>query len=1105
MFFKQKIKGKHALALLLSVVMVFSLFVGNTVSVFAASSIAVPSWAEGRLYFHTIGNDTTDSQAWAVMETTAAGTGSTPSSGSYSSGTGFRVFLPETAKNSDGTYLVYNNYGTDITIGGKTIGSGKTGYVSANSNSVRIGYNGTYSLKIYTSNAEENIYFTHKGGDTKDKYNGGIYSAQNFVSALGMDWSKGSKSDVVVTNGNVTLVQANGTIDTTQTFKQIKGRGNTTWKNTNKKSWNFTLNDEKVSVGGMKKGKKYSLLANFQDPSLSRNRLLYDLADSVGVPYVADSRYADVYVDGLYVGSYLLTQKNDSLADLQDPVYENGSVKSADFLIELACSSQGDDFEITPGNGSGILSVSFPEVDTLNGGQKDALRRYIKEKYDALYNALCDSSKSYEELSKLADVESLAKVYLINELSKNFDAGVSSFYLTFENGKFVASPVWDYDNSLGNCNTTPSVASDYKSTSGNWCSVWKGNNQRYSGNLVRRFALNPVVQEVARACWFGTSKDDTTSFVYNINNFANSTSTSAKLGKNTGLLTKNYYLKVLKNAANNNFKKWYIVPSNWCGGHTGLKMYKVDYDNLYSKLDTNDYSVSSAVSLSSSSRSYSEYSITASGNNGGQYEYAADYMISRAAWMSVNMLKVAKSYNLAGQKIGWSTGSTGYKLTAKGSGIYGITDIDANLLSGYFKLNDGTSYIGPSGTSDVSITTETTYDSKKAYSVTGSIAGAEKAYVFTNPDKWSKVSVFYRPSDGKIWITAGQGTSTPTPTITPTVKPTVKPTVVPGKNQVVVYYKRSATTSWTNAYIHYKVNNGTWTTSPGVKMTKISGGYWSYTINLGNETGATVCFNNGSGSWDSNNGANYTVGKGAYLVTSGSGATQMEATAAPTSTPTVKPTTTPIVKPTVTPTVVPGKNQVTVYYKRSENTSWTDAYMHYKVNNGAWTVAPGVKMTKISGGYWSYTINLGNETRATLCFNNGSGSWDSNNSANYTVGKGTWLVTSGSGATQMEATTAPTSTPTVTPANKNTVVVYYNRGTGTSWTDAYVHYKVNNGTWTTAPGVKMTKISAGYWKCTIDLGKETGATLCFNNGNGTWDSNGGNNYTCTKGTYSVTK
>ena len=102
-------------------------------------------------------------------------------------------------------------------------------------------------------------------------------------------------------------------------------------------------------------------------------------------------------------------------------------------------------------------------------------------------------------------------------------------------------------------------------------------------------------------------------------------------------------------------------------------------------------------------------------------------------------------------------------------------------------------------------------------------------------------------------------------------------------------------------------------------------------------------------------------------------------------------------------------------------------------------------------------------------------------------------------------TVKPTVTPTVTPSDKNTVVVYYKRAANTSWKNAYVHYKVNNGRWTTAPGVKMTKISAGYWKYTIDLGKETGATLCFNNGSGTWDNNGGNNYTCTKGTYNVTK
>ena len=49
-------------------------------------------------------------------------------------------------------------------------------------------------------------------------------------------------------------------------------------------------------------------------------------------------------------------------------------------------------------------------------------------------------------------------------------------------------------------------------------------------------------------------------------------------------------------------------------------------------------------------------------------------------------------------------------------------------------------------------------------------------------------------------------------------------------------------------------------------------------------------------------------------------------------------------------------------------------------------------MEKVSAGYWKVTINLGNETGATMCFNNGKGTWDSNSSKNYTVKAGTYLV-----------------------------------------------------------------------------------------------------------------
>ncbi len=1401
MNFKQKNRVRHVFALLLSVVMVVSLFAGNTVSVFAASSIAVPSWAENRLYFHTIANDTTDSHAWAVMESASTSTGSTPEIGSYSSSSTFRVFLPATAKNSDGTYLVYNNYGSDITIGGKTIGSGKTGYVSASANTVRIGSNSTCTLKIYTSNAEENVYFTHSGSNTKNKWSGTVDSSSDYVSALGLDWSKNSKSDAVVTNGNVTLVQADGTIDTTQTLKQIKGRGNTTWSNTNKKSWNFTLNDEKVSVGGMKKGKKYSLLANFQDPSLSRNRLLYDLADSVGIPYASDSRYADVYMDGLYIGSYLLTQKHDDLADLQDPVYSNGSVQDTDFIIELACGTQGDDFEITPGNGSGIISVTAPEPT--KDSEKSALKSFIKGKYDALYNAINSSSTTYEELSKLADVESLAKIYLINELGKNFDSGVSSFYLTYENGKFYASPAWDYDNSLGNANY--SGISDYKSTSGNWCNQWKGNSQSYNGNFVYRMAKNAVILDVARACWYGTSQNDTTSFVYNINKFANGTSTQATLGKNTGLLSKKYYAAVLGSSAYNNSKKWSIVPNSWCGGHTKLTMYTMDYDDLYKKLDTMDYSVSSSVSLSSSTRYYEEYAISTSSNSGGQYEFAADYMISRAAWMSKNMLQTSKSYSLTGNTIGWTSSLTEYKLSLKDktSKIYGITNIDASLVTGYFKLNDGSAYIGPSGSSDVEITTATTYDSQKAYCVTGSISGATKAYKFSNPDSWSKVSVYYRPSDGKIWIaqyveaakvetiaafnydntgktaetdldeyadsadsytylaTTGNATLTgsvsgsakkhlewssddydnakgtaagivpvfgasasnpwasnanvtvqlstkgytdltlslqlgatkkgpanyvfyvtdgnskeklgtytlsdnktmcdvsfdipatyankdnvnilvqlanttaingndivgatggefainnievkgknngsspivtPTPTVsTPTPSPvTPTPTVVVGTNKAVVYYQRSSSTSWTDAYVHYKVN-GTWTKSPGVKMEKISAGYWMYTIDLGTATEATLCFNNGNGTWDNNSKANYTVEVGTSLITDGTVTKMGNVTPTPTVTPTVTPTITPIVTPSATPEYT---DYVTIAFDNSVS-EWDNVYAYvwnsttdakvftaayitgktavfnitgsykniiFKNTEADWdqqtadltlpaytTSTEGKCFTPNSAknkseGTWGNssvltgriaivpsvladkdTVAVGDTVKFTMTAEYENGNYKNSRYLTFTYEDGTTETLNSydtsSYATLFEKVADYTHTYSWTPkktgkvkvtysvseyedhtensqaitldvkAASNTVKVYYKNS---SWSKAYIHYKVN-GSWTSVPGVQMQSSDRSdyTWMYTIDLGDTTSATVCFNNGNNSWDSNNSANYSVGTGEYAI--
>jgi len=90
---------------------------------------------------------------------------------------------------------------------------------------------------------------------------------------------------------------------------------------------------------------------------------------------------------------------------------------------------------------------------------------------------------------------------------------------------------------------------------------------------------------------------------------------------------------------------------------------------------------------------------------------------------------------------------------------------------------------------------------------------------------------------------------------------------------------------------------------------------------------------------------------------------------------------------------------------------------------------------------------------------------------------------------------------TTPPSTSNSITVYYN----TSWTSPRAHYQIGTGAWTTAPGVVMSSSTVtGYKMITINLGTATTLTACFNNGSGTWDSNGGSNYYFgAPGTYAV--
>ncbi|WP_261368000.1 carbohydrate binding domain-containing protein [Acrocarpospora catenulata] len=74
----------------------------------------------------------------------------------------------------------------------------------------------------------------------------------------------------------------------------------------------------------------------------------------------------------------------------------------------------------------------------------------------------------------------------------------------------------------------------------------------------------------------------------------------------------------------------------------------------------------------------------------------------------------------------------------------------------------------------------------------------------------------------------------------------------------------------------------------------------------------------------------------------------------------------------------------------------------------------------------------------------------------------------------------------------NTATIYY----GTSWTTANIHYQPSGGSWTAVPGVAMDETACTGWKKkTINLAAATSLKAAFNNGAGTWDNNGGADYT----------
>lgn len=227
----------------------------------------------------------------------------------------------------------------------------------------------------------------------------------------------------------------------TKTNVEIKGHGNSTWLAA-KKPYQIKFSN-KTSLCGLPAAKKFILLANAYDPTAARDTIASDLAASIGLASCKGVNI-DLYIDGQYLGDYLLTQKVDSnIIGLSD---DNGVLMEIDDAHWYEYGIEPD-----PYINSSINKTHITLKDSVSSDAAtiSAAMDSFKTSYDTLEKAAKDGD--WNTIQSCADVNSIAEYYLLSELSANPDTSSSSFYLYKDGDSDIlhAGPAWDYDIAFG--------------------------------------------------------------------------------------------------------------------------------------------------------------------------------------------------------------------------------------------------------------------------------------------------------------------------------------------------------------------------------------------------------------------------------------------------------------------------------------------------------------------------------------------------------------------------------------------------------------------------------------------------------------------------------
>lgn len=292
----------------------------------------------------------------------------------------------------------------------------------------------------------------------------------------------------VVTDAKMSLVAADGTSIYNGGLNQLKARGNSTFTYAEKKSYQIKLQTPADLLGNQEQVKTWVLLANYFDATQMHDKLIKDLAAKLGLAYTASCDWVNLYYDGEYRGVYLLSEKNAvgttsvAITDMEAAYKQLNGNYGVGMTTDLAENSYGQQYQYTtnltePANITGgyLIELNHDMWDEVSGFKTrqgvafnvkspewcgNAAMKYISEYYQEFEDAVyaTDETGAYTGYNTATgkyfydyvDMNSLVKVFLLQELSLNCDGFISSVYFYKDaDGMMYAGPVWDQDMTFG--------------------------------------------------------------------------------------------------------------------------------------------------------------------------------------------------------------------------------------------------------------------------------------------------------------------------------------------------------------------------------------------------------------------------------------------------------------------------------------------------------------------------------------------------------------------------------------------------------------------------------------------------------------------------------